>query len=785
MHTLQNASLALTLREELGTFSLHPLDNRFPFIEDARLGINYQRMGKPFQALHERWDLQSIQEESTTTLEHGEMNMLRLRTSADPNGLSFTLTYAIPLEHPLILWKIQAENLGSHPVEMDRILLLSSDAKNGGGLVFPRAQKAQNKGFFSNGWQSWSPSRWYNGEERMNLSRLGAFQHPMIYNPGTPLPRSRGVFSSDMFAVLGDTLARVGCLVGFLSQNNHFGSIYADLPGDKLKMWANGDRTRLDPGGAMETDWAVFTPILLDHRAPLESYLDAVGRETHARIPAAAPVGWCSWYHFYTSLTAEDVTHNLAVLQNLQEELPLELVQIDDGFESQVGDWLSFKPGFPEGVAPLADAIRRDGLIPGLWLAPFIIHPTSRLFHDHSDWLLRRPNGRPANAGFVWNRLDAALDLTVPQALDYVRHVISTAVHKWGFSYLKLDFLYAAALEGIYQDRTQTRAQVLRMGMKSIREAAGEETMILGCGAPLGSMLGIVDAMRIGPDVSGDWTPQFLGIHAPFTKEPAMPSARNSLHNILTRANLQRKWWFNDPDCLLLRPETHLSLAEVRSLATAIAMTGGSLLLSDDLPRLPEDRLRLAEALLPVMTADMRVLDWCSSGAPSRLRMDCLNAGGEWHVLAAFNWSDQAQDLRFTLQDYHLENGDYVYREFWEGNNGQADALTPLHFQNIPPHGVILLAVRRQLPGMPVYLGSDLHFSQGEEVADWKVTASCLEFTLRLPRTARGNVFLILPAAPLSIQANGQPIPNVSVGDFFISIPVTMEGFCHLRVEWN
>ncbi|MBP8998345.1 MAG: hypothetical protein KBG10_08680, partial [Anaerolineaceae bacterium] len=225
MHTLQNASLALTLREELGIFSLHPLDNRFPFIEDARLGINYQRMGKPFQALHESWDLQSIQEESTTTLEHGEMNMLRLRTSADPNGLSFTLTFAIPLEHPLILWKIQAENLGSQPVEMDRILLLSSDAKNGGGLVFPRAQKAQNKGFFSNGWQSWSPSRWYNGEERMNLSRLGAFQHPMIYNPGTPLPRSRGVFSSDMFAVLGDTLARVGCLVGFLSQNNHFGSI--------------------------------------------------------------------------------------------------------------------------------------------------------------------------------------------------------------------------------------------------------------------------------------------------------------------------------------------------------------------------------------------------------------------------------------------------------------------------------------------------------------------------------------------------------------------------------
>ena len=785
MFTLQNASLALTLREELGTFSLHPLDSRFPFIEDARLGVNYQLAGKPFQALNGRWDLQAVQQESVSTLEHGEMTILRLKTSADPNGLTFTLTFAIPLEHPLFLWKIQAENFGSRAVEIDRIHLLSVDPKNGGRLHFPQAQEAQNKGFFSNGWQSWSPTRWYNGEERMNLSRLGAFQHPMIYNPGTPLPRSRGVFSSDMFAVMGDLQARSGCLVGFLAQNNHFGSICVDFPGSKLEMWANGDHARLDPGSTMETDWAVFTPILLDHRAPLESYLEAVGRETHARIPATTPVGWCSWYHYYTALTAEDVTNNLAAIQSLQEVLPIDLVQIDDGYESQVGDWFSFKPGFPEGVAPLADAIHREGLLPGLWLAPFIVHPASRLYHDHSDWLLRQRNGRPANAGFVWNRLDAALDLTVPQARDYVRSVISTAVHEWGFSYLKLDFLYAAALEGVYHDQTQTRAQVLRLGMKTIREAAGEDSMLLGCGAPLGSMLGIVDAMRIGADVSGDWTPQFMGIRAPFHREPAMPSARNSLHNILIRANLHRKWWLNDPDCLLLRPETKLSLAEVRSLATAIAMTGGSLLLSDDLPRLPEDRLRLAEALLPVITADTRVIDWYSSGAPSRLRLDCLNAGGDWHVLAAFNWSDRAQEIRFSLEEYHLDPGEYVYREFWEGKNGQVDAHTPLHFQNIPPHGVILLAVRRQLPGMPVYLGSDLHFSQGEEVADWKVTASCLELTLRLPRTAQGNVFLILPAAPLSIQANGQSISNVSVDDFFISIPVTVEGFCHLKVEWN
>ena len=45
----------------------------------------------------------------------------------------------------------------------------------------------------------------------------------------------------------------------------------------------------------------------------------------------------------------------------------------------------------------------------------------------------------------------------------------------------------------------------------------------------------------------------------------------------------------------------------MQTLATAIAMTGGSLLLSDDLPKLPEERLRIAEVLLPVIGERARV----------------------------------------------------------------------------------------------------------------------------------------------------------------------------------
>ena len=361
-----------------------------------------------------------------------------------------------------------------------------------------------------------------------------------------------------------------------------------DHPG-WLGMWANCDEVRLDPGKTISTDWAVFNPILLDHRDPLDKYLEAVARENDVRVPAESPVGWCSWYHFYTHLSEKDVQANLKTILEQQETLPIQLVQIDDGFESQIGDWFTFKPEFPNGVKPLAEEISREGLIPGLWLAPFIVHPRSQLAKKHPDWLLRKKNGRLANAGFVWNVLDTALDLTVPEALEYACSVVRTASKEWGYPYLKLDFLYAAALKGSYKDPTVTRAQVLRRGMEAIREAVGKDVTILGCGAPLGSMLGLIDANRIGADVSGYWEPNFNGIGAFFKNEPAMPSARNSIRNILTRAALHQHWWINDPDCLLIRPDTNLTLDEVQSLASVIALTGGSLLVSDDLPKLPAD----------------------------------------------------------------------------------------------------------------------------------------------------------------------------------------------------
>jgi len=368
-----------------------------------------------------------------------------------------------------------------------------------------------------------------------------------------------------------------------------------------LRMWANGDGMQIDPGQVVETDWAVMHMLDLDAAQPLDPFLDAAARENGVTPPGQSLAGWCSWYYYYQNVTDAAVRSNLAALDAVRDRLPLDLVQIDDGFERQVGDWFDSHPRFPHGVAPLAAQIREKNYTPGLWLAPFIVHPDSQVARQHPDWLLRNRRGGLVRSGFNWNALTVALDLTVPAALEYTCAAIDRAAHDWGFPYLKLDFLYAGGLAGRYHDPRCSRAQVLRRGLEALRAAAGPETTLLGCGVPIGSALGLFEAMRIGADVAGSWEPRYLGTSLFFGAEPHMPSLRNAIQNTLTRAPMHARWWVNDPDCLLVRPDTRLTLAEVQSLATAIGVSGGSLLLSDDLTALPEDRLRIAEVLLPVL----------------------------------------------------------------------------------------------------------------------------------------------------------------------------------------
>ncbi len=671
-------------------------------------------------------------------------------------------------------WRIKLQNESRSPVFIDRMVMLDQSTITGQPFCINGSSSTESLSFYSNGWQSWSTTGSYQPYDRMRRTRLGFLQAPMVINPDTPVFREKSCFSSDFFSLVLDKREQCGFVLGFLSQRQHFGSITADFRDRPvLRMWANGDHARLDPGQSITTDWAVIYPFQVDLQDPFEQYLNDVAAEHQIGNFSEPPVGWCSWYYYYQGISERIIEENVRRISESNELLPLDLIQIDDGFESQVGDWLDFNKRFPNGVKPLAEDIQRAGFEPGLWLAPFILHPRARTAREHPDWLLRKQNGGLVRTGFVWNSLGAALDLTHPGVMDYVREVIHTAVHDWGFPYLKLDFLYAAALKGAYQDKSRTRAQVLRSGMEAVRDSAGPDTRLVGCGAPLGSMLGLVDAMRIGPDVNKTWEPSYDGISFPFRDEPCVPSARNSIRNILTRSPLHNHWWVNDPDCLLVRPDSRLTLPEIQSLATAIAMTGGSLLVSDDMTQLPEERQRIVASLLPMMNLRAQVIDLLETDFPAKLRLDLEGVTGSWHLLARFNWNDYPINVQLKKQDFGIDEGDYFIRSFWDRRTWCIDGNDFLYDGKISAHGVALLALRKNENSPATYLGSDLHISQGLEVSSWNSTEKHLEFQIKPGKKMAGSIDLKMKSQPLGVKGNSQILPVEFLGEntYHLQIP--------------
>jgi alpha-galactosidase len=255
------------------------------------------------------------------------------------------------------------------------------------------------------------------------------------------------------------------------------------------------------------------------------------------------PPVWCSWYQYYSGVTQADVLVNLAAMDELR--VPVGVVQIDDGYESCPGDWLRPSGRFPD-LPGLIARIRNTGRRAGIWIAPMLAGRSSELFASHPDWVVRDPGtGEPVYAGAVCRDSCAALDLTHPDAAGYLARVLGT-MRGWGISYFKIDFCYAGAIEGS-RYAAMTGVEAYRHGLRLIRDAIGPDALLVGCGAPILPSAGLVDAMRVGPDIAADYEPR--------GGQPTMPSQRNAARNVIARAWQHGRFWVNDPDCLMLRPQ--------------------------------------------------------------------------------------------------------------------------------------------------------------------------------------------------------------------------------------
>jgi len=284
--------------------------------------------------------------------------------------------------------------------------------------------------------------------------------------------------------------------------------------------------------------------------------------------------GYTSWYRHYQDISERAL---LADLEGIKMcGFRADVFQIDDGYQTAVGDWLSVDMSkFPNGMKPVAERIISEGMTPGIWLAPFVCEADSVMFSEHSDWLLKDENGAPLRAGCNWSN-QYALDIYNEEFRDYLHEVFRTVTEKWGFKLLKLDFLYAACL---LPRKYKTRGMIMSDGMDLLRELAGG-AKILGCGVPVASAFGTVDYCRIGTDVTPEWDGQdYMKL---FHRE--RPSTKYSILNSVFRRQLNGRAFINDPDVFMLRDnDNSMSVTRRRTLAEINAMCGGVLFTSDNM----------------------------------------------------------------------------------------------------------------------------------------------------------------------------------------------------------
>lgn len=460
-----------------------------------------------------------------------------------------------------------------------------------------------------------------------------------------------------------DTVEGGSFAFGAASYEKYFPSVTVSRDG-YITAFANTEQHPIKKGGSVTSEWFLLLPC----DEPIGG-LDKFARTVAARLGVKRsekknPFGFCSWYYYGMGISSDKMRRNMKVLTDHKDLLPVKYIQIDEGWNDRWGSW-QVNEKFADMQA-LIEEIKANGYTPGIWLAPFGCHAESPLVTEHPDWFVKKPDGE------LWRSGTYMFDFTNPAVREYIGGVLRRLTFEWGFRYVKLDIITPNLAAGIHFDPDATALENYRLGLKTCRENVTEDTFLLGCTAPFGGAIGLVDGMRVSLDVFERWE-----------------SIRRVFNATLKRYYYHRNYYLIDADCLLVRKAENeddecfrlctRNDDEIRTYVTAMAASGGILMLSDKLPLLSEEQLTLISKLYPLAEECALPLDLMDSYIPGVLD---FGKKGATRTVALINWSDSPRRMS-------VENGEALVWEFWgksfDVHAGGNYSLT------IPPHGARVL----------------------------------------------------------------------------------------------
>ena len=488
------------------------------------------------------------------------------------------------------------------------------------------------------------------------------------------------------------------------------------------------NKFRLSPSSQIYTDTVMihFTSHPLDS---LEEYGDNCALVNKVKFPQQIPGGWCSWYELGSNINEEIILKNLDyVAQNL---LPYGVIyfQIDDGWQICNGDWVPHPKKFPRGMKWLADRIHSQGLKAGIWVAPLRVNKSSSLFQEHPDWLVKNSSGEPQEV----TKGSFGLDCTLPQVQDWLRQLFTTLSKEWGYDYFKIDFL-TYGIAGNNFNTKITKGRALYLALKIIKESIGKDKFLNSTG-PISTGIGIVEGSRLGYDVYACWE------GAAYWGMGIKPCVRAAAINYY----LHNRVFKNDPDCLVIRsPE--LNLDQAKAWASLIALSGGIILLSDDLTKLTPERVEIATKVLPSYGKSARPLDLFEYEYPKIWHLSVKKSFSSWDVLGVFNWGYARDNIEVSFEDLGLDpKQNFLIYDFW--SERFLGKFTEKILLSLIPTSCRVLAIHKE-ELHPQVIGTDTHITCGGvdlEDVQWNNTTRRLSGKLKGIAKRSSSLYIFVP----------------------------------------
>lgn len=379
-------------------------------------------------------------------------------------------------------------------------------------------------------------------------------------------------------------------VIGAVTTKDQFSQIYIQNLNEKLKVRITSqfDGLTLDPGEEVSSEKIVI--VAGQKEETLKEFGSLLKQFNEIQTLTTPPSGLCcAYYHQGNKVDEKYILEQLQTLDKLPGKLDINYIQIDAGY-SPWGDWLETGEPFSSGMGFIVNEIKKRGMRAGIWIAPFVASPRSKLFKEHNEWFLKDGSKKDFEARFT-SPIDflpflqlRALDVTHPQVQNHLDKIIRQFVD-WGFEFIKTDFTYPVCFSTNYHT-TMTRAQALRLGFEVIRKAAGNKVHLMSSLTQISPLVGLVDSARVGLDTLN---PFVRGIPV-VNKLVNNWMLEQNLRNCETRQFLNGIVWVNDADCLVFKQGSGISDSLLTKHFQLVSNYGGSRWIGDHLGKLGWDK---------------------------------------------------------------------------------------------------------------------------------------------------------------------------------------------------